>query len=638
MKVIFVVAEDQGVCAALRAAVPENYLLFADAAVEGALRRMIAMPPDAIVVDDSHRLGRNAVARLCEAAPGVSIVALSARSDAETLAGFNLAGARACLVKPFSCEALRQALSRATRRAEGVVSVAAPAAPATAVPPQTAQRYQATLRWLSRVPGHHETPARIGGRLLEAAIDIFDTSRAAVVLEDGSVFRIAAENGLAPGLAESLRLEFSAGLMRWFEENRCVADRQVIADPEAARELQVLGMRLGAPLLRAGRVTGALLLGERASGYEYNADDRELLTSLVRAASTWFENAHLYQDSARQRERIDGLLGNITAGVVVIAPDKTIALINPSAERILQVPAAELVGRSAQRLGSGFADIALRVLADGQPRLRQEVRDPAINARLGLSAAPLGAQGVAVIFSRLPEETAARDEIAYSPFWEYLSSRVAQEIKNPMVAINTFAQLLPKKYDSADFRQAFGDVVQKEISRINGVVETLFDFARHPRLVLRRARLNETLQNVLRAFEDELSTRAIRLETEWDPDDPEADLDPDTFAQAVKSVVRNAIDAMPDGGALRVRTAQKNGRCSILVADTGPGIAEQDAPLIFMPFFSTKEQGMGLGLTTANRIMKQHNGELRLVPQEEGGSAFLFDVPTPPLAHAEPNP
>jgi two-component system, NtrC family, sensor histidine kinase HydH len=208
-------------------------------------------------------------------------------------------------------------------------------------------------------------------------------------------------------------------------------------------------------------------------------------------------------------------------------------------------------------------------------------------------------------------------------------------VKNPLVAINTFAQLLPRKYDSEDFRSAFSEVVQKEIGRINKVVEILFEFARHPRLALQRANVNESVQSVLKTYDQILRERAIQLETEWDPDLPEVNLDPIYFSQAVSNVLQNSIDAMPSGGKLRVRTRKDNGRCEVVVSDTGPGIAEQDAPLMFMPFFSTKEQGMGMGLTIANRIMRQHEGALKFLRNSDGGSAFAIELPLSGKVHAD---
>jgi len=261
-----------------------------------------------------------------------------------------------------------------------------------------------------------------------------------------------------------------------------------------------------------------------------------------------------------------------------------------------------------------------------KPLLRQEVRDAAINATLGLSAAPLGEDGVVVIFSDLPKRQRAKDDIEYSPYWEYLSARVAQEIKNPLVAINTFAQLLPRKYESEDFREQFGEVMQKEVDRINRVVETLFDFARHPRLMLQTSSVNDVVANVLDTFENEAKNHGIAIERKLDSNLPDANLDPLFFAQAIHNVVQNAFDAMPNGGKLKVVSRPKDDGSEIVIADSGSGIPEQVAPLVFLPFFGTREYGMGLGLTVANRIAKQHHGELKLLASDSG-SVFAFRIP-----------
>jgi nitrogen fixation/metabolism regulation signal transduction histidine kinase len=485
------------------------------------------------------------------------------------------------------------------------------------------------MRWLSRITGQIKDPLRISLGLADAVGDVFDAVRCAVLLEGAGRVRIVASCGLTDAVRDQVNLEFASGLMRWFEENPCLFDRAAAgADPRAVKEMQVLGGRLAVPLMSNGRVCGALVMGEKASGVDYPLEERELFSVIARCASIAFENAWLYETVTQQQSRVDAILGNVTAGVVVVHPDKSISMINRSAERILQVRAIDLLGRSVQRLGSGFADVVLHTLADGKPRSRQEVHDPAIDATLGLSVTPMGDEGAVVIFSRLPEESPRDEDIAYSPFWEYLASRVAQEIKNPMVAINTFAQLLPRKYESADFREAFGEVVQKEVSRINNVVETLFEFARHTRLVTETSDVNETVRNVLRSFEDELASRSITLETQWTTEHTDADMDAVFFSQALHNVVQNSIDAMPEGGKLKITTKASGNGVEVLVADTGPGISEQDAPLVFTPFFSTKEQGMGLGLTVASRIMRQHEGDLRLVPDPEGGASFALRIPT----------
>jgi signal transduction histidine kinase/DNA-binding NarL/FixJ family response regulator len=636
MNVLLVLAEDKALYESLRAALPETDLLLLESTVERALRRLISLKVDAVLIDDTPRLGREALARFQESAPGLPNVVFAARSDAETLASYTMAGARAAIPKPFSCDDLSRALHKVLQPVPAPPEPAAPASQPAAAMPSALGQHQTALRWLSRLSSHIKEPESLTRSLVDAATDIFDAVRAVVLLEvEGSV-RVAASHGLAPSVADTVKLDFSTGLMRWFEQNVCLIDREANqAAADAVKEMKVLGARLGAPLLSCGRVYGAILVGERASGLNYTDQQRELLTSVARCASTAIDNSRLYLDASRQRARLDTVLANVTAGVVVVAPNKTVTLMNQSAERILQLRAADMMGRSVQKLGSGFADVVLRTLAEGKPRLRQEVRDPAIDAVLGFSAAPVGQEGVVVIFSKIPEEKASSEDVAYSPFWEYLASRVAQEIKNPMVAVNTFAQLLPRKYDSEDFRHAFAEVVQKEIVRINTVVETLFEFARHPRLVLQHADVNETVRSVLQSFEKELSERSIELEVNYAPGMLGAELDPVYFAQAVHNVVQNAIEAMPEGGKLAVQTRERGKECEVTVSDTGPGVSPQDAPLIFLPFFSTKEQGMGPGLTFASRIMRQHDGELKLASSEQGCGAFSFSLPSKKDADAD---
>ena len=633
MNVVLVVAEDHGLRESLKAALPSTDLMLFERSLEEAVRRLISIKADVAVVDDTPRLGMAALRRLQDTAPEMPVIVLCARGDSDTIATYTMAGARQCLAKPYSCDQLCETIAQVLAN-ENDVSGAEPDTPAI-TPAPSLNQHQTALRWMQRTTSHIRDQDRISESLMDCLTDVFDVVRGAVLLDFGGYVAVAASHGLLPVVAEAIRFELTSGLMRWFEAHRCLMDRRRLAEgSQPAKELQVLGGRMAAPLICSGRLHGAIVLGEKASGQEYSQEECELLTALARYASISFENARLYEDVTRQQSRLDTILANVTAGVVTIAPDKVVTLMNQSAERLLQVRQADIVGRSVQKLGSAFADVVLRTLNDGKPRLRQEVRDPAINATLGLSVTPLGSEGAVVMFSKLPKERASDEEIEYSPLWEYLASRVAQEIKNPMVAINTYAQLLPRKYESADFRDSFGEVVQKEIGRINEVVENLFEFARNPRLSVQTGSLNETVQSVVESFEQDLRARKIEIDVELDPAMPSVELDPIFLAQALHNLIQNAMEAMTDGGRVTVRTVHEDEHCAVMVEDTGPGIAEQDAPHIFTPFFSTKEQGMGLGLTMAQRIARQHRGELALMPSNTGGCAFAVRLPVAGAVYA----
>lgn len=634
MNIYLLIAEDPGVIHAISSLLAGEDLLITEGALEPAARRLVSMQIDAILLDDGPGLGLEAIRPLRAASPRTPLVALSARGDAVTQAAFTRAGAGAVVSKPFSCESLTEALRGVTAQTVAVpVPVPAPSAPAARG--GALGQYQMALRWISRAGSYAGDLNRLSHSLAEALIDIFDTVRCAVLLEQADCVRVIAGHGLDPHVAGTLRLSYASGLMRFFDEHAALIDRQYAHDlPEAVKHMQLVGARLAVPLFRNGRVFGALAIGERASGADYSNEELDLLTLIARAASISLGQAYAQAASLEAQGRLTSAFEHLRAGVVAVSQDRKVTLLNPEAESLLDVRAADVLGRSVQRLGSAFADLALRTLTEGQPKLNQPLRNPATGKMLKVSASPMNGHGVSLVFSTM-DEPAADADVFDSPFWEYLSSRVAQEVKNPMVAINTFAQLLPRKYDSPDFRDAFSRVVQKEVDRINSVVETLFTFARNPRLNLRPGNLNKTIQDVLAHFEEELATRAIRLETDLDPGVADADFDTEHLVRALGNVVQNSIEAMPEGGKLAIHTKAANGgSAEIVVEDSGPGVPLQEEQLIFLPFYSTKERGMGLGLPIAGRIMQQHQGELRLDTAGPGGK-FVLKLPRKGAVHAD---
>lgn len=630
MNIILALAEDRAIGESLRASFPKTDLLLIEPTAEDALRRLISVQADVLILDDAPTLGLHALKKLVDGAPATPVIALLARGDAECIASYTMGGARICLRKPFRHEELIKAVEDCVRRHEtGPREQRVTTMKGQAFTGSISQ-HQMALRWLTRTLNHLEDPARLTQSLVESVVDVFDVSRAALLLQTNGHVRSVASFGIPNNVIGPMQLTFSTGLMRWLEENACLFDRLLNSGArDATKEAQVLGARLAAPLISGGRTCGAILVGDKASGEDFSAEERDLLTLVTRSASAYLEKAKSFRDASRQQARLDAVLANITAGVVTVRPDKTVSMMNQSAEHILQLRAVDVLGRSVQKLGSAFADVVLRAMSENRPRVRQQIRDVAINATLGLSVTPLGDEGAVAIFSVIPENEreGAGDNVAYSPIWEYLASRIAQEIKNPMVAINTFAQLLPTRHEAQDFREEFSEVVQREIGRINDVVDALFAFSRHPRLEFEQSSLNETVRRVLESFDNDLKARSIRLEMDLDEFDAEVNVDPILFPQAVHIVVKNSIEAMQKGGTLRIETRRQNGHCEVMVSDTGPGISPQDAPFVFLPFFSTKERGMGLGLTMAQRIMKQHDGALKLVTAEGKGGAFVFELP-----------
>lgn len=644
MNIVLAIVEDRSVRESLRAAIPKTDLLLLENSVDDALRRMVSMQADVILLDDGPRLGMDALPALRDGLPVAaqhvrrpSIVVLSGRSDMETTAAFMHGGAERCLPKPFRLGDLQEALktrSNGTTAPEQAVQ----AAPIDSRGPRELGQHQMALRWMSRNTAYLEDPAKLCDSLVDAVVDILDASRAAVLVQHNGGFRVGASHGMPPQVAQELNLSYFGGLMRRFETQPGLVDRATPGIPyDVIKELSAFGGRIALPLLAGGRTCGALIVGDKISGGDYDAEERELLAVMVRCTSACLEKARRYREITRQQGRLDAVLSNLRAGVVTVDPEGRITMLNESAEHILQLRANDVLGRRVQKLGSAFADVVLRSMESGQPLLRQEIRDVALQARLGLSVTPLGPEGAVAMFTRLPElesvDEDAPETVEFSPIWEHLSARVAQEIKNPMVAISTFAQLLPSRYESSEFRDEFFSIVQSEVGRINQVVDLLYSFARRPRLDLQCGDLNETVRQVLDGLRTEIDDCGIELSLDLMDAPLDLQQDPLLLAQAIHNVMHNAIEAMPQGGRLSVATIRDNGSCCLSITDTGPGVPENVRAEIFQPFFSTKETGMGLGLTMAHRIVCQHEGVLECMKDAQAGAEFRFIFPAAAVPH-----
>ncbi len=635
MNVILVIAETAAVWESLRAALPDGDLVLHERDVTTARRRITTVAVDAILLDESSSKSEDFVETVKDMAPGIPLAVLSGREDLLTQAALTRAGANAIVTKPFSCETLHEAMDSLLHTT--VLADEPPRLPdVSPAPPLSLIQHQMALRWISRLANCRGDSERLARRLIEGTPDIFDTVRCTLLLERRGTVHVAAAHGMPEHITEQLQLSFEHGLMHWFDSHACLFDSFAIRSaPEATKELRVLRGVLAAPLMDKGLVFGALVLGEKASGMQYSQEERELLTLFARSVEILFERTDDRYSPNTPQLPSQQVLNSLPMGLITVSADRKVTLLNHNAETILSVTRQDAVGSSVQKLGSAFADVVLRSIADGSVRNNEVIREPRSNVNLSINVSPDDDGGAIVSFLPQPEEGIKHEELAYSPFWEYLSTRVAQEIKNPMVAINTFAQLLPRKYESEEFRDAFSRVVQQEVERINRVVETLFEFARNPKLRLQHCDLNETVRTVLTSFQQELDKHSIKLAQNYDPQVTETDMDPVFFSQALHNIVQNSIEAMPTGGTIQVSTCKQADKVEIRVSDSGPGISQEDSDLVFLPFYSTKEQGMGLGLTIANRILHQHQGVLRWVSDDKNGNYFALEIPTSELSHAD---
>lgn len=215
-----------------------------------------------------------------------------------------------------------------------------------------------------------------------------------------------------------------------------------------------------------------------------------------------------------------------------------------------------------------------------------------------------------------------------------LAGALAHEIKNPLSVIGMNMDLLAEELTDIPLpaaRRALDrvDIVQKQCSRLQVLLDDFLRFARVRRLELSPGSLNEQINRVLDFFLPQAKEAGVDVLRYLDPDLPSIMLDERTMEAALVNLVKNAIEAMPDGGQLTVRTRLTRGGVALDLIDTGNGMDQSTAMHMFEAFYSTKDGGSGLGLPTARKGIEAHGGRIDVQSELGRGTQFTLEFPVP---------
>ena len=217
-----------------------------------------------------------------------------------------------------------------------------------------------------------------------------------------------------------------------------------------------------------------------------------------------------------------------------------------------------------------------------------------------------------------------------------LTAGLAHEIRNPLVAIRTFTQLLPERYNDAEFREGFQGLALKEVDRICGLINDLLSFARPSRPNVAEENMNDVVDGIARILESEAKEKGVEITRDFGPGLPRVWIDREQMKQVFMNLILNAIQAMREGGSIFVSTrlisrdeAGHSGQfVQVEVRDTGIGIPAENLDHIFDPFFTSKDEGSGLGLSISHQIVQEHGGFVTVESKVGVGTTFFINLPT----------
>jgi signal transduction histidine kinase len=221
-----------------------------------------------------------------------------------------------------------------------------------------------------------------------------------------------------------------------------------------------------------------------------------------------------------------------------------------------------------------------------------------------------------------------------------MAGSLAHEIKNPLSVIRMNMELLAEDFvdpQTPRDRRALAksEMVTKQCTRLETLLNDFLRFSRVRNLDLRLGSLNEQIERVLDLYAPQANENGVEIVRYLDSDLPNIPLESQTLQAALVNLVKNALEAMPDGGQFVARTRATRSGVALDLIDTGTGMDEQTAMKMFDAFYSTKNGGSGLGLPTARKIIEAHGGRISVHSELNRGTQFTLEFPTPKRIRGE---
>jgi len=457
-------------------------------------------------------------------------------------------------------------------------------------------------------------------------------------------------------LPETHELEFGErdALVRWFELHAHLIARDNLAQTHTQSErallrraLDTFGAEVIVPLYARGRIIGWLFFGHRLTGQGFDYSDLEGLMILAEQVSTVLENTLLYEEITVQKTLAEILLKSIPLGIVATDETGIVRSLNPAAEQILGVSSNDVLNQPVESAGSRLAGLVRETLESKRNLPVQQWIDNQTRRALSVETRRLVKQdtslgAVAIVHDLTTQETLREKQalVDRAAFWTDLAASMSHEIRNPLVAIKTFAQLLPERFDDADFRKDFNDIVVKEIDRLDKIITQINNFAHPTELVFKPIDVRAPLKKCIEIARTRLGANGdLTVETSLPDDLPKVLGDETALAEAFAHLVANAAEALSGRNRPRItlsakliREGKRASGVMVTVRDNGKGIAPDLKEKVFSPFCTTKPRGMGLGLPIVKRTVFDHNGRVDIDSTSHGTLVSVI-LPARPNSH-----
>ena len=446
-------------------------------------------------------------------------------------------------------------------------------------------------------------------------------------LRDGEKFVPVASLGLERKLLDEMKIDFSHPVIRWFMKKSCVLNllSEETLPMEVKNFVEVLNGKIVFPFKTfKGNLIGFFITGEKSTGQPVTIADISLLSMVCDYLTMVFENTFLYNKISSQKSYQEAIFENVPSGIIGVDKEGKILILNKFAEKILRVKVAEVKGKEVEKLGSQIADYIRKTLQCQNIIAREEFTYIPTRAFFGISTGCLKngdeVEGAVAVFQDLTfvKELEKKEKtVEKNKYWNIMAARLSHELRNPLVAIKTFAQMLPAKYEDEEFRTKFSEIVQEEITRINNIVESINKLADSQSLNIGMFPLVELIEDLRKRYAEKFSGENIKFEA-GQKNNCSMEGDSLKLREALGYIFDFCCEDVEKENTISLSSRREGDKIFLEIFEKGKKFDIETIEDVFIPFNPHMHSTLSIGMILSKKIIEAHNGELFIEPELSG--------------------
>jgi nitrogen-specific signal transduction histidine kinase len=577
------------------------------------------------------------------------------------------------LRRPFSGDDLRQVIEQALEKQRLLEELASLRRQGSSPQPATSPKMGADLsltrigqilRGFAKAFSANNDLSQALNLFLDAISEFLRPSRVSILVRHATTreFTIRAHRGLPPKVAESLRLRGDEGLPRWLTTEARILHRTEVESHlhtpdylEIDREMQALRVVTSIPLITAGTLVGILNLGERVTGLPYTDDELEILFNLASQIAIGIQDINLYEEFQSQKMFIENILTHMSSGVITIGTDEKIRIFNHRAAEILGKPSTETLNEDLRNLPSPLGDLLYETLQRGVAYHKHEVvllvgKRPLEVSTYQIFDEHRRVAGSVMVFEDMTAQKQLYEERRRADQLDFLNKvvgRMAHEIKNPLVSIKTFVELLEYQYDDPELRDQFFSIVKHDVQTIDNITEKLFNFAskrsyrfeygdinssiyRSTSIIISNKKFQKYHKNHAEN-DDEFHPTVSNIHITCADNLPLFRFDREQFENAITYILNYLMHNMKSSDKIsiisRLDHDHEQDYISVIITGRVFTLTDEELRQIFEPFSAEQSTLIDVGPCVARKIIDEHGGHLDVRQDKNGHTMFVITLP-----------